>query len=88
MSTPVLIACGIACIVVFFLACAFLKPVKGLFKLILNSALGWAGLYIFNTLFAFANLSIGINLASASIVGILGLPGLILMILVKLIYKL
>lgn len=87
MSTPVLVACIVACAVLFFLACIFLKPVKGLLKLILHSVLGWTGLYIFNSLFAFANLSIGINIASATIAGVLGLPGLILMILLKLIYK-
>ncbi|MBO5733958.1 MAG: pro-sigmaK processing inhibitor BofA family protein, partial [Clostridia bacterium] len=46
-----------------------------------------AGLYIFNTVFAATGLTIGINIASASIVGVLGLPGLLLMIILKFIYK-
>ena len=50
MSTPVLIACIVTAAVALFLAVAFIKPVKGLFLLILNSAAGWAGLYIFNNL--------------------------------------
>ena len=87
MSTPVLIACIVTAAVALFLAVAFIKPVKGLFLLILNSAAGWAGLYIFNKLFAFCSFAIGINIASASIAGILGLPGVALMAILKLIYQ-
>ena len=42
MSTPVLIACIVTAAVALFLAVAFIKPVKGLFLLVLNSAAGWA----------------------------------------------
>lgn len=87
MSMPVLIACVVATAAVLFLAAAFIKPVKRLFLLLLNSAAGWAGLYIFNKIFAFASFSIGINIASASIAGILGLPGVALMAIVKLFYQ-
>lgn len=87
MSTPILIACCVAAAVILFLAAAFIKPVKGLFLLLLNSAAGWAGLYIFNKIFAFASFAIGINIASATIAGVLGLPGVALMAIIKLIYK-
>lgn len=87
MTTPVLIACAFAALLIIFLCALFIKPVKGLLILILNSALGWAGLYIFNKIFAFASFSIGINIASASITGVLGIPGLILLCLTKIIYS-
>ena len=86
MTTPVLFACAFAAILIIFLCALFIKPVKGLLILILNSALGWAGLYIFNKIFAFLPFAIGINIASASIIGVLGLPGLILLCLTKIIY--
>ncbi len=86
MSTLTMIACAAACVVLFIFACLFIKPLKQLFLLILHSVLGWAGLYILNNLFAFTGFSIGLNLASASIAGVLGGPGLVLLILTKLIY--
>ncbi|MBQ7007423.1 MAG: pro-sigmaK processing inhibitor BofA family protein [Oscillospiraceae bacterium] len=87
MTTPVLIACGTAIAIVVVLSIVFFKPVKALFGLLLHTVIGWAGLYIFNRIFAFCAFSIGINIASASIAGILGLPGVALMAIVKLIYQ-
>lgn len=87
MNTPLLIAVVTLCVLALSVVLLFFKQLKGFFALILNTCLGWAGLYIFNLLFAGVGFSIGINLASASIVGVLGLPGLLLMIILKFIYK-
>lgn len=87
MTTPVLIACGTAIAIVVLFSIFFFKSVKALFGLLLHTAIGWAGLYIFNRIFAFCAFSIGINIASSSIAGILGLPGVALMAIVKLIYQ-
>ncbi len=87
MNTPVLIACGTAVAIAVLLSIFFFKPVKALLGLLLHTAIGWAGLYIFNRIFAFCAFSIGINIASSSIAGILGLPGVALMAIVKLIYQ-
>ena len=83
MNTPTVFALCLVCAVIFFLFALIFKPIRGVLKLFLHSAAGWVGLYIFNYVFAFANLTIGINIASATIVGILGVPGLILMVLAK-----
>jgi len=88
MSTPVLIACIVACVVLLFLSTMFLKPIKKLVVLLLHSVFGWAGLYILNLVFSFVPFSIGINIASATIAGVLGIPGVLLMALVKWIYQL
>ena len=53
MTTPVLIACGTAIAIVVVLSIVFFKPVKALFGLLLHTVIGWAGLYIFNRIFAF-----------------------------------
>ncbi len=87
MSTSVLIAVSIFIIIALTLIFMFFKQLKGVFALILNTAAGWAGLYIFNFLSAYLGFSIGINIATAAIVGVLGLPGLILLIVLKFIYK-
>ncbi len=87
MDTSVLIAVGALCLIVLVLISLFFKQLKGLLVLLFNTILGWAGLYIFNLAFASTGFFIGINIASASILGVLGLPGLILMIALKFIYK-
>lgn len=64
----------------------FIKPLKTVSMLVLNSALGGAGLYIFNYFAAKVGMSIGINIVTAAICGLLGVPGLILLSAMKLIF--
>lgn len=64
----------------------FIKPLKGIFILVLNSLLGGLGLYIFNLIFASFGFAIGLNPVTAAVCGMLGLPGLVLLILVKLLF--
>ena len=87
MNTSVLIVGGIVLVAMFILLNMLFRPVRAVFALILNTILGWAGLYIFNFLVSPLGLVIGINLVSATTVGVLGIPGLILLIILKLIYK-
>lgn len=84
MNTPTVFALFLVCVLIFFLFALLFRPIRGVFKLFLHSAVGWVGLYIFNYVFAFAHFTIGINIASATILGVLGVPGLILMVLTKL----
>ena len=87
MDVPILIAGGIVFVAMFVLLNVLFRPVRAIFALILNTILGWAGLYIFNFLFSPLGMVIGINLVSATTVGVLGIPGLILLIVLKFIYK-
>ena len=87
MDMPILIAGGIVLAGLFVLLNMLFRPVRAVFALILNTLLGWAGLYIFNFLISPVGLAIGINLVSATTVGVLGIPGLILLIVLKMIYK-
>ena len=59
----------------------FIVPIKWIVKLILNSILGAIILLIINAVGGIFGLHIGINLITAAIVGILGIPGAILLIL-------
>lgn len=87
MNTSILIAVGIAFVVMFLIISLFLKPLRALFALILNTLTGWAGLYIFNLIFSSLGVAIGINIVSATTVGVLGIPGLLLLVALKFIYK-
>lgn len=86
MTTTIFLGVLFLFFALFSVLALLFRPVKELFKLLLHSAIGWVGLYIWNSLIP--SCFIGINIASASIAGILGLPGMALMILTKIIFRL
>lgn len=59
------------------------KPLKWAVKLILNALIGYVGLFVLNFLGGFVGISLGINALNAVITGVLGLPGVILLLLIK-----
>lgn len=73
--------------IVLILIRIFIKPIKSLFLLTLNSVLGGVGLYLFNLVGTYIGMSIGINIVTASITGALGIPGLLMLVMLKLIIK-
>ena len=60
-------------------------PIKLIIKLILNSFLGGLIITIINWIGVAFNLHIGLNLFTSIFVGILGIPGAILLVIFKLI---
>ena len=76
----------LACIIFLFLfGRIFILPLKNIFKLILNSVLGGVLIYIINLIGGAWGFSIGINIFTSIFVGILGIPGVILLIILKII---
>ena len=65
----------------------FAKPLKSVLWLSLNSVLGGVGLFLFNTVFSQTGFYIGINIVTSAVCGLLGLPGLLLLIVLKVIFK-
>ena len=59
------------------------KPIGLLFKLFLNAVSGFVFLGIFNVLGSFFELSLGFNWLNAIITGTLGIPGVVLLLLVR-----
>ena len=73
------------CIVVLWIiGKIFSVPLKALFKLIINSVLGGLLIFIINLIGAVWNFHIGLNIGTALVVGILGIPGAILLIILTL----
>jgi inhibitor of the pro-sigma K processing machinery len=76
----------IACICFLFLfGRIFIVPVKCILKLVLNSCFGALMIYLINFIGAFWNFHIGLNYVTAIFTGILGVPGVILLLILKLI---
>ena len=61
----------------------FIVPIKIILKLIINSILGGIIIFIINFIGSFFNFHIGLNLITSIFVGILGIPGVIVIFLLK-----
>ena len=74
----------VACIIgIFIVGKVFIVPIKIIGKLIINSILGVVLLYIINLVGALWQFHIGINVITALVVGILGIPGAVLLAILK-----
>ena len=69
---------------IFMISWIFVKPLKFLGRLILNSVLGALFLIIFNYFGQFTGVYIGVNVVTTLLIGILGIPGFIAILLLKL----
>ena len=61
----------------------FRKPLKLALRVVVNGALGLGALWLLNSAAPITGLTLGLNWFNALTVGILGLPGLGLLLLVK-----
>ena len=77
----------IAALVIIIIFRIFSKPLKSILLLSLNSVLGGIGLFVFNTIFSATGFYIGINVVTAAMTGLLGIPGLCALIVLKLLYN-
>jgi inhibitor of the pro-sigma K processing machinery len=72
----------IAALLLILVIRLFKKPIRFLFKLLFNTILGYIALILINHFGMYIGLSLPITLLSAVIVGFLGLPGVIILLLV------
>lgn len=81
----VILAFGGGLLLLYILGMLLVIPLKWIGKLLLNSVIGFVVLFVLNflgqALFAF---TIPLNILNALIVGVLGVPGLILLIIFQL----
>lgn len=75
----------IACICFLFICGRiFILPIKSILKLVLNSILGGIIIYLINIAGMVFDFHIGLNYVTAIFVGLLGVPGAILLVILKL----
>ena len=70
-------------LIVLALGKALLLPMKVILKLIINGVLGGIAIFLINLLGQPIGFFIPLNIVSALVAGILGLPGIILMVILK-----
>jgi len=68
---------------IYICAWVFVKPLKWLLRLVLNSIFGGVLLVIINLIGGFAGVSMGVNLVTAAIVGFGGVPAVVGLFIVK-----
>ena len=75
----------LACICfIFIFGRIFIVPIKKILKLVLNSVLGGLTIFSINLIGANFGFHIGLNIFTSVVVGLLGLPGAVCLIIVKL----
>jgi len=56
---------------------------KWILRILLNSALGFLALLLFNVLGSHFGMSVGLNILSAAVIGVLGVPGFALLLILQ-----
>ena len=78
-----LTAFAFAALLLYVIARLLLVPIRLIVKLMGNVFVGGILLVIFNVVGSFIGLTLGINLITALVVGFLGVPGLVMLIIVQ-----
>lgn len=75
----------LACICfIFIFGRIFIVPIRKILKIILNSILGGIVIYLINFIGANFGFHIGLNIFTSLMIGLLGLPGAVCLIIIKL----
>ena len=83
--SSILMAAAVIAVIILLLK-IIAAPMKLAFKLLLNALFGFIILFVFNFFVDFVGFTLGINWVNALIIGCLGVPGVILLILIKLFF--
>ena len=71
----------IPALLIFLLLKIITKPMKLIFKLLINTACGFVCLILLNALAGITGYVFEVSFLTAAIVGVLGMPGIVLLIL-------
>lgn len=75
----------LACICFLFIfGRIFIVPIKKILKLVINSILGGIVIFLINLIGTNFGFHIGLNIFTSIIVGLLGIPGVVCLIIIKL----
>jgi inhibitor of the pro-sigma K processing machinery len=87
INVGVVFAYIVGVILLFIFGRLLLAPLKTVLKLALNSLLGAAAIFIANWAGGFFGFHMALNIYTAFIVGTLGVPGFLLLTILKIIFK-
>ncbi len=83
----IVIAALFLLVIIFIVAQVIMKPIKLLWKLIINSAIGLVLLLLVNYGAAYFGFALPINIITVLVAGFLGIPGILLLVCFQLLLK-
>lgn len=83
MDTNLIIYLACICFL-FIFGKVFIVPIKKILKLVINSILGGVTIFLINLIGRIWGFHIGLNIFTSILVGLLGLPGAVCLVIVKL----
>lgn len=78
-----MIFCFLAAIVIWCFVTVFASPIKLGFKLILNTMLGFATLWLFNRVGVHMGITLGLNPFNAAVLGLFGPSGMVMLLFLR-----
>lgn len=82
----VIVAYAVGIILLFIIGRLLLTPLKVVLKLVVNALLGAAAILLVNWIGGLFGFHIAFNIYTSFIVGTLGIPGFVLLVLLKLLF--
>ena len=86
-TTNIVIAALFLLVIIFIMVQVIMKPVKLLWKLIINSAIGLVLLLLVNYGAAYFGFALPINIITVLVAGFLGIPGILLLVCFQLLLR-
>ena len=78
-----MLAAILACFLIIALLRVFSAPLRLALRILANTLLGFLALWAVNLTAAVTGISLGLNIWNALVIGVLGLPGFVLLLLVQ-----
>ena len=78
-------AFALGMIMLFVIVRMFYAPIKAVFKLVVNSVCGGLIMFVVNIAGSLFGIHIGINVFTALVAGVLGIPGIAFMLLAQIV---
>ena len=83
MKFSALLMLVIVAVLLFLLFKVLSTPIRWAFKLLIHIFMGFVALFLLNLLGGFVGLSLPLTWLNAAVAGVLGVPGVVLLLLIK-----
>lgn len=83
MDVNIILAFFFGALVIYLLARLLYFPMRLFFRFLINTLAGGLLLLLFNYIGAYWGVQIGLNVVTALIVGLMGLPGVVLLLILQ-----
>ena len=83
MDYPVIMILAAIVLAVIVVLRVLARPIRFIFKMLINTALGFVLLWLINSVGAGIGISLDLSLLNALVVGVLGIPGVLLLLAIR-----